>query len=186
VNAKKPRTAAVLSETQEDEAGSSLKRVSNYRRVMAVSLDEERLPLLKPAPGQKPSEHEERYPLGMSEELYGYMLMLLASTFFSLSSFIVHLLASPRFGFDLPTNFVAWVRGVFLVAGASLGTFLFVDYRHYFANMSSEIWLLLIARGLVGGLALLCFIQTVSILPLGDAGTDQEVSAPSRVFLHFP
>jgi hypothetical protein len=127
----------VLSDTQEDEAGSSLKRVSNYRRVMAVSLDEERLPLLKPAPGQKPSEHEERYPLGMSEELYGYMLMLLASTFFSLSSFIVHLLASPRFGFDLPTNFVAWVRGVFLVAGASLGTFLFVDYRHYFANMSS-------------------------------------------------
>jgi uncharacterized membrane protein len=146
---------------------------------MAVSLDEEQLPLLQPIGGQKPSEYEERYFLGMSEELYGYMLILLAATFFSLSSFIVHLLASPVFGFALPTNFVAWVRAVFLLTGASLGTLLFVDYRHYFSGMSSEIWLLLIARGLIGALTLMCFLRTLSILPFGDAGTGDAVSRPS-------
>jgi drug/metabolite transporter (DMT)-like permease len=147
---------------------------------MSVSFDEERLPLLKPAGGQKPFEYEEQSFLGMSEELYGYMLILLAAIFFSLSSFIVHLLASPRFGFDLPANFVAWVRAAFLLTGASLGTLLFVDYRHYFLNMSSEIWLLLIARGLVGAFGFLCLVQALSILPFGDAGTEDAISRLSR------
>lgn len=100
----------------------------------------------------------------VSDELFGYTLMLLSCIGFSAMSLGVHVAETV---FHFPAMHILFLRGATQSAFAALYIFCFLDVRATFGNLTARQWRLLILRGCFGGVGLVCLFKALSLLPVG-------------------
>jgi drug/metabolite transporter (DMT)-like permease len=136
---------------------------------MALPGDEERQPLLTSSPTAHTSTVRSTPRFGLSDELYGYVLMAVSTVGFSAMTFLVHLLSNPALGFGLPSSYVVWFRSVVQVVGAAVYVIVCVDAKTVLGSVTKHQFRTIVARGVVGAGGFICLFKALSLIPLGDA-----------------